>query len=238
MVRVQTSKKNKTSHKRIFISIAVVLVLGFLVVFCNFVAYPYLRDNVLAKPLEGTVITPSVDNANFYSTEAYGGPDAPWGFYHNGIDFLESVDHQAIQAAADGKIERLEERFNEGSNWQVELTIKHGKYDLQYAFEIFSGNKADIDAQMADINVKLGQNVKQGQLLGYLHRIKEGAHVHFGIAKKNQVVCPAPYFTPQARDAVLAMIRKTYPDAQICYPADPTAPRKTPGNMPQTTPQH
>ena len=218
--------KNKIINRRSVLAIALVLV----VVFGVFVAYPKIRDNYLTKPLEGTVITPSVDNSNFYSTESYGGPDSPWGFYHNGVDFMESVDHQPIQAAVDGKVIRLEERFNAGSKWQVELTIAHGKYQLQYAFEIFSPNKADIDSQMADINVKLGQSVKQGQLIGYLHRIAEGAHVHFGIALNNQTVCPAPFFTAAARAEVLTLIQKTYPGAQICYPADPTAPRQTPTN--------
>jgi len=222
--------KNKVIKKRFFILAAVVVALGFGVIF----GYPYLRNNVLVKPLEGTVITPSVDNSNFYSTEAYGGPDSPWGFYHNGVDFMESVDHQPIRAAADGRVIRLEERFNAGSKWQVELTIEHGKYQLQYAFEIFSPNKADIDSQMADINVKLGQNVKQGQLIGHLHRIAEGAHVHFGIALNNQTICPEPFFTSQARIDVIAMIDKTYPGAKICYPADPTAPRKTPTSNTQT----
>lgn len=226
----QNSRKNKILNRRFFIVIALLAVLVTGVVF----GYPYLRNNVLAKPLEGTVITPSIDNSNFYTTEAYGGPDAPWGFYHNGVDFIESVDHQPIQAAADGKVTRLEERFNDGSKWQVELTISHGKYDLQYAFEIFSPNKSDIDSQMADINVKLGQTVKQGQLLGYLHRMAVGAHVHFGIAKNNQVVCPEPFFTTAARAEVLTLIGKTYPGAQMCYPADPKAPRKEPTNRSQT----
>lgn len=227
--------KSKNSNRRFYIitSVTVAAILASALACAK--VYPFLREHLLpAKPLEGTVITPSVDNANFYSTEAYGGPDAPWGFYHNGVDFLESIDHQPIQAAASGKVVRLEERFNTGSNWQVELTIKHGKYDLQYAFEIFSPDKKDIDAQMADISVKLGQNVHQGQPIGYLHRVKVGAHVHFGIAKNNQVVCPEPFFTPTARAQVLALIQKTYPGAKICYPADPTAPRKTPNNNTQT----
>ena len=222
--------KNKIINRRSLLVIGLVLVAAFGV----FVGYPKIRDSYLTKPLQGTVITPSINNSNFYSTEAYGGPDSPWGFYHNGVDFVESVDHQPIQAAADGKVIRLEERFNAGSKWQVELTIQHGKYQLQYAFEIFSPNKADIDSQMTDIYVKLGQNVKQGQLIAYLHRIAVGAHVHFGIALNNQTVCPEPFFTAAARAEVLTLIQKTYPGAQICYPADPTAPRKTPTNNTQT----
>ena len=228
--------QNKPSRKKWFVGISILLLTVLAIVSYTNI-YPYLRDNVLpGSKLEGTVITPVVDTANFYSTEAYGGPDAPWGFYHNGIDYIERDDHEPVQAAASGKVIRLEERFNEGSNWQVELTIRHRKYDLQYAFEIFSSNKADIDAQMADITVKLNQIVQQGQLLGYLHRIQEGAHIHFGIAMKNeQAICPEPFFTPAARSATIALIQKTYPSAKLCYPADPTAPRSVPGSSPTAT---
>jgi murein DD-endopeptidase MepM/ murein hydrolase activator NlpD len=225
-------RKNLSKRRVLAIVVTILVVIG--AIFYKNI-YSFIRDNVIpAAPLTGTVLTPSVNNAAFYSTEAYGGPDAPWGFYHNGIDFMESTNHQAIQAAADGKVVRLVERFNAGSRWQVELTIEHGPYDLQYAFEIFSGNKQDIDTQLADITVKLGQYVHRGQIIGNLHRINEGAHVHFGIAKNNQVVCPEPFFTAQARANVLTMIRKTYPGANMCYPADPTAPRKTPTNNVQT----
>ncbi len=225
--------KKHVSKPYIFISLALcLLIIGAIL---HGIVYSFIRDNIIpASPLTGIVLTPSVNNADFYSTEAYGGPDAPWGFYHNGIDFLEYTNHQPIQAAADGKVVRLVEQFNAGSKWQIELTIKHGPYDLQYAFEIFSSSKQDIDAQFADITVKLGQYVHRGQIIGNLHRINEGAHVHFGIAKNNQVACPEPFFTAQARADVLTMIRKTYPGANMCYPADPTAPRKTPVNNVQT----
>lgn len=232
-VAYASTKKKNYSRWPVIIG-ATILAVALGAIFLYPKIYSFIRDNIPASPLEGAVITPSVDNTNFYSTEAYGGPDAPWGFYHNGVDFMESADHQTIQAAADGKVVRLEERFNAGSNWQVELTIKHGKYDLQYAFEIFSSKKSDIDAQMSDILVKLGQYIKQGQIIGYLHRINVGAHVHFGIAKSNQVVCPDAYFTPSAKAEVLTLIQKTYPGAQICYPADPNAPRRVPSGNVQT----
>lgn len=225
--------KKRLSKQLTFV--VLVLVLAITGTFFRGNIYSFIRDSVIpASPLTGTILTPSINNAAFYSTEAYGGPDAPWGFYHNGIDFMTQTNDQPIQAAADGKVIRLVERFNAGSRWQVELTIKHGPYDLQYAFEIFSSSKQDINAQLADITVKLYQHVHRGQIIGNLHRINEGAHVHFGIAKNNQVVCPEPFFTAQARSDVLTMIDKTYPGATICYPANPTAPRKTPTNNVQT----
>lgn len=231
---------NKQRRKRrILIFVAIIVMIGLGVAAYSLFRTAMRSTSTSATPLEGMMLTPSIHNSDFYSTEAYGGPSAPWGFYHNGIDYVAAADHEPIQAAAAGKVVRLEEHFNQGSRWQVELSIEHGQYQLQYAFEIFSGSKADIDAQMNDIQVKLGQTVQQGQLLGYLHKKQEGAHVHFGILLHDRdAICPDPFFTAAAHAATVAMIQKTYPGATLCYPADPSAPRQVPSATGSTPANH
>lgn len=42
------------------------------------------------------------------------------------------------------------------------------------------------------------------------------AHVHFHLESNSGLVCPEPYFTPEARDSILNLIHREYPDSSIC----------------------
>lgn len=143
---------------------------------------------------------------------------APWRFAHNGIDFFPATATlKSFQAASTGIVSSVNQRQN-GSNWQVNVRIQFNTtFSLEYIFETFSTSQADGDAQRADILVANGQAVSQGQLIGRLHAVGSGAHVHFGLLKNGTAICPEPYFTADTRQSVLALVQRTYPGSNMCY---------------------
>ena len=153
-----------------------------------------------------------------FSTRA----DAPWGFAHDGIDFFPAGDLAGFQASASGKIEDVDLRRNDRSgNWQVNVSIRYdSNYSIEYVFEPFTSSAADGEAQNSQILVRKGQNVAARDLIGRLVVRGESAHVHFGLIDrdgKKAAICPEPFFTPAAREAVLALLHRRHPTWPMCF---------------------
>jgi len=167
-----------------------------------------------------SMMTPYVNAADIVAVrEAFSTTtSAPWSFAHDGIDFFPATGTlKSFQAASAGTISRVDQVQN-GSNWQVNVGIQYNAtFSLEYVFEPFSTSRADGDAQRADILVSNGQTVSQGQVIGRLHTVGSGAHVHFGLRRNGAAICPEPYFTADARQSVLALVRMTYPGSNMCY---------------------
>lgn len=165
--------------------------------------------------------TPFVDTASIASVnEAFSTTSsAPWGFAHNGIDFMPAADLTPFQAVSSGVVEDVTLGQNSTtSNWQVNVRIRYNSgYALEYIFEPFSVAAADGQAQLASIRVSQGQTLSPGDTVGAVRSFGGGAHLHFSLLKDGSQVCPEPYFTPQAQAAVLALIRKTNPSWNMCY---------------------
>jgi hypothetical protein len=152
-----------------------------------------------------------------FSTRA----DSPWGFPHDGIDFFPAGDLKPFQAVASGKIEDIDLRANDRSgNWQVNVLIRYdSKYAVEYMFEPFTASAADGQAQRDQIVVRKGQTVAARELIGRLVVRAEAAHVHFGLSDregKKTAICPEPFFTPEAREAVLALLHRRHPTWPMC----------------------
>ncbi len=155
-----------------------------------------------------------------YIHQAYSSTAAcPWGFVHNGVDFSPYGDSASFQAVSSGRVERLEKYYNSvASTWQVNLSLRiNSRYWANYAFEPLTSNPAHADTQMAMIQVALGQTVSRGQLLGRLLARGHGYHLHFGLYKDDQAVCPESFFTTGARDSILIILRRAHPGAAMCY---------------------
>ena len=167
------------------------------------------------------MVTPFVNPADMaISREGFSSSaSAPWGFAHNGIDFMPAGDQKAFQAVAAGSVEEVRLWPNDQTGrWQVNVRVRYSTtFAVEYSFEPFSSDRAAGDAQLASIVVTNGQRVSQGEVIGRLRPTTQDAHVHFGLMRNNTAVCPEPYFTPEARAAVLTLIQKAYPSAQMCY---------------------
>lgn len=168
-----------------------------------------------------TMVTPYQYQSEMSSiNEAYSETaSCPWGFVHLGIDFFPRGDLAGFRAASAGIISRVEKFHNSGNGlWQVNLDLTiNSKYRLGYAFEPFSSLEAQADTQLMNIMVNVGQTVAQGQALGRLLARGGGAHVHFSLYRNGTNVCPESYFTPEARDSILALLHRSYPGAFLCY---------------------
>ena len=99
---------------------------------------------------------------------------------HNGIDFAASIG-TPIYATADGTIAKVDVRF---SGYGKMVEIDHGfGYRTRYA-------------HMHDFAVKKGQNVKRGDLIGYVGNtgLSTAPHLHYEVFINDQRVDPVHYF--------------------------------------------
>lgn len=99
---------------------------------------------------------------------------------HNGIDFAASIG-TPVYATADGTVTNLSVRF---SGYGKMVEIDHGfGYRTRYA-------------HMHDFAVKKGQQVKRGDLIGYVGNtgLSTAPHLHYEVFINDQRVDPVHYF--------------------------------------------
>jgi len=147
---------------------------------------------------------------------------APWGFAHPGVDFSPNGDVKPFQAVCSGKVGAVDLFQNSiTSTWQVNVRIIcNSTYAVEYAFEPMTTVQSDGQTQMANILVSVDQTVTQGDPIGYLFSSAVGgqdAHVHFTFMRNWDAICPEPYFTQEAKDSILRLIRIIWPGANMCY---------------------
>ena len=99
---------------------------------------------------------------------------------HTGIDFAAAIG-TPIYATADGTIEEVSVRF---SGYGKMVVIDHGfGYKTRYA-------------HMHDFVVRNGQNVKRGELIGYVGNtgLSTAPHLHYEVMLNNVHINPVHYF--------------------------------------------
>lgn len=99
---------------------------------------------------------------------------------HYGVDF-SAEQGTPIYATADGKVVVARKDYS-GLGWHVK--IDHG-----FNFETVYGH-------MSKFNVKVGQEVKRGQIIGYVGNTGKSTapHVHYEVHINNRAVNPVNYF--------------------------------------------
>ena len=114
---------------------------------------------------------------------------------HTGIDFAAAIG-TPIYATADGKVANVEVKFS-GYGKMVELDHGFG-YRTRYA-------------HMHEFNVRSGQHVKRGDLIGYVGNtgLSTAPHLHYEVLLKGSQVDPVHYFyndlTPGEYEKVLEL---------------------------------
>lgn len=159
-----------------------------------------------------TLTTPYVDSSDISTVALF------FSSEHQGLDFAPTGNLKSFQAALSGEIGSVELLQNEmTSNWEVRLTIVfNSTYYVLYAFEPFSMSDADGQTQLSNILVTEGDTVSQGDVIAKLFTSGEGSHVHFGLFKNDDGVCPESYFSEDARSSVMVLIESEDPDRTMC----------------------
>ena len=100
---------------------------------------------------------------------------------HTGIDFAAEIG-TPIYATADGKVSRVDIKINSGYGKMVEIDHGFG-YSTRYA-------------HMHDFAVRPGQNIKRGDLIGYVGNtgISTAPHLHYEVLINGEQVDPVHYF--------------------------------------------
>jgi murein DD-endopeptidase MepM/ murein hydrolase activator NlpD len=102
--------------------------------------------------------------------------------YHTGLDISNALD-TPIQATADGEVE--EAGWMDRYGWGVVLRHTESQETLY--------------AHMNKLNVKVGQKVARGDILGFMGRSGNatGVHLHYEVRLKGKPVNPQPYLRLQ-----------------------------------------
>lgn len=151
---------------------------------------------------------------------------APWGFEHKGLDLITSINGAQVIAPAIGVVDEISIYCNPRNNqWQVNMRILYNhEFKYHILFEPRAPSENEIIKQRNAISVSVGQNVKQGELLGKILDLSYGdlsggePGIHFDLWKFEEIVCPGNYMTPDAIDRTLELLWAMYPQAKICYP--------------------
>lgn len=147
-----------------------------------------------------------------------GAGDSPWGIEHGGIDFFTKKDKAPFIAVFPGRVlfvHTAEQPFG----WAVNVLLEFDEvFMAEYGFEPQSPGDAPLQTQLGLMRVAEGDQVKRGQILGYLHRPNEDSHVHFGFIENFTHICPEPFFKKKAVKKIMKILRKTWDkDVQMCY---------------------
>ena len=154
--------------------------------------------------------------------EGYSESDScPWGFAHNGIDYFLLNDSKVLSAAP-GQVERIEWRdYGEEveNRFHISISIRFNKsVEINYNFEPWTQSVQDKDNQLLMFKVQEGDWVELGQEIARFLYVNEGAHIHFDVIENNERSCPRKYFSSEAYDELIAMIKSYHHDWELCYP--------------------
>ena len=107
--------------------------------------------------------------------------------FHEGMDFSAPIGTE-IYATGDGTVSTVETSYSGYG--------KHVKIDHGFGYVTIYGH-------MSKFNVKVGQKVKRGDVIGFVGTtgISTGPHLHYEVVKKGQKVNPQLYYFQEDLDA-------------------------------------
>ncbi|TLG77345.1 M23 family metallopeptidase [Culicoidibacter larvae] len=129
-------------------------------------------------------------------TERYGNvenPFGPGGRFHAGMDIGCNKD-DPIRAAADGMVDRADSGGFYNGGWGNYIIIGHGN-NLKTGY-----------AHLNTVGVTLGQQVKQGQVIGYCGTTgaSTAPHLHIEVYSNGTRIDPEPYFPKYERSSIVS----------------------------------
>lgn len=127
--------------------------------------------------------------------------DTGLGFFHNGIDFgcNESVN---IIASCDVRVIEIKTWMyaTDPDRWQTSVRMRTTfGYILEIAFESWALNESFGNLQKDALQLKIGQKVQQGEVLGELLYHGSGTHIHYMIRNNRDSICPYQFFSTNAK---------------------------------------
>jgi murein DD-endopeptidase MepM/ murein hydrolase activator NlpD len=102
---------------------------------------------------------------------------------HNAVD-IRAPKGTPVYATADGLVRKVKANFVKGKSYGKYIIIDHESgYSTLYA-------------QLSEYNTKEGQEVKQGEVIGYVGSsgLSTGPHLHYEIKKDGEYINPENYF--------------------------------------------
>ena len=168
-----------------------------------------------------TLVTPYVNESDMTDIRDGFSSDKnspPWGFVHDGFDLQPQGNLKPFQAVCSGRVNWM----YTGSEQVIVWLACNSTYTAEINFETQSPDTGQI--QLDNIMVTEGQDVSQGDIIGYLYAPNEKAHVHFSLYKNWIPSCPEVYFGQEAKNSMLNLIHVIFPNANLCYGGDVTPP--------------
>ena len=151
--------------------------------------------------------TPLVNMNEYWGVQPFNIRENQLGIqFHNGFDYFTDYEEVAVQAVSHGRVMFVEifERPPDGA-FQINLAWQTPTGEvISYSLEPSAGpadavkiaeQRVLAQKMMASMTVQPGDEVSQGQLLGYLYGQDEWAHVHMTLKANNrgpeEWLCPA-----------------------------------------------
>jgi len=181
--RIKMIKKSNTS---VWAHLKLVLILPVLII--SMLSFDYSEINLEKSenktiPTEVKFSSPIKPSVKARVSSTYGKrmhPIKKKMLFHRGID-IAAPKGTPIYAIADGVVEKLQTNHVEGKAYGRFIIIQH------------EGDIASLYSQMDAYTVELGENVRKGDLIGFVGTsgISTGPHLHFEIKKNGKNINPA-----------------------------------------------
>ena len=110
----------------------------------------------------------------------------------------------------------------------VSVLVSYGKYSVVYLFEpqgtvdeqdSYTNIKYVQDTQLSLVNVKVGQKISKGDLIGHLYIPEKRDYLptmHFHVAE-SEINCPSSYFSNDALSETIDLLNESHTDRKLCY---------------------
>ena len=151
--------------------------------------------------------------------DGYSESDAcPWGFTHNGLDYM-FYNNSPVIAAAPGLVTGIEISYLPNNTfYKVAVAIQFNETVwLEYSFED-DANESMRAQQVAMLDVEIGDWVVKGDQIASFLQTVEYDHVHFGVYLNDEAICPRLVMGEDDYNEIMALIQSFHPTWELCYP--------------------
>ena len=153
--------------------------------------------------------------------DGYSESDAcPWGFIHNGLDYM-FYNNSPVIAAAPGLVTGIGISYLPNSTfYKVAVAIQFNETVwLEYSFED-DANESMRAQQVAMLDVEIGDWVVKGDQIARFLQTVQYDHVHFGVYLNDEAICPRLVMAENDYTEIMELIELFHPGEgwQLCYP--------------------